>query len=534
MSLLQNFRANNFMEQIKILSEIEKENSSEEIPGLFDLHEKPLNDRAVDSMVTHTLRTLLSNNEEATVKGIQSEKSVIRGLCIHMAGENRLGSAGPLLTDLVAKEKDPDILFEILSAMSKIRSPEFLEVFRKNARHPDEVIAGLCVETLGIWEDLDSLNLFAEIIEEGGKEDKYEECGLLTWNAIKAVAALRSDVGLAFLTSKITHPSPGARRIIHQELIQKGREAISFIAAVFMEEDVDAKIHASQLLGFIKDRKAGEVLIGALESGAANDPNIKYNLYESLGKIPFMKGIECLMDALSKEDDLVLLAVVASLNNRANSKAAEKLTELIAAGGDRSEKIVNAIVISKALNLFEALYENKPIAKKLLVAIPKVKDPMIITAFRAKLKSMKTGMQKPGEEEGEKIPTVLARKPGKRILAVDDSRLMLFFYRSAASKIGYDITTAINGHEAWDILEKGEEYDLIVTDLNMPIMDGMEFTRKVRSHPTLGKIPIIMATTESKKSQVDLAKKVGVNGFIQKPFTEDVLQQKIQDLLPAA
>ncbi|MBI5186633.1 MAG: response regulator [Nitrospinae bacterium] len=530
MGLLQNFRSRDFIEQTRTLNEIEKGNKSEEIPGLFDLHENPLNDRAVDSMVIHTLRSLLSKNEEATVRGISSEKSHVRKLCIHMAGENRFASAGPVLMNLMQREKDQDAIFEILSSLSKIRVPESLDVFRKNARHPDQVIAALCVETLGLWEDMSSLGLFTEIIEEGGREGKYEECDLLTWNAIKAVAALRSDAGLALLTSKITHPGPGARRIIHQELVEKGREAIPFLSSVFLEEDVDARIHAAQLLGMIKDRKAGEVLIGALESGAADHPNIKYNLYESLGKLPIVKGIDYLLDALSKEDGLVLLAVVAAINNRVSSRATEKLAELITAGDERGEKIINAIVVSKALNIFEALYENKAVSEKLLVAIPRIKDPMIITAFRAKLKSMKTGVEM-SDAVGEKIPTVLSRKAGKRILAVDDSRLMLFFYRTAASKIGYDITTAINGHEAWDILEKGEEYDLIVTDLNMPVMDGVEFTRKVRGHATLGKIPIIMATTESKQSQVDLAKKVGVSDFIQKPFTEEALQKKVQALL---
>lgn len=65
----------------------------------------------------------------------------------------------------------------------------------------------------------------------------------------------------------------------------------------------------------------------------------------------------------------------------------------------------------------------------------------------------------------------------------------------------------------------------------MPVMDGIEFTRKVRSNPNLDKVKVLMATTESKESQVDLAKKVGVDDFIQKPFTEDVFQKKIRSIL---
>lgn len=527
MDALKNFREKDFIEQTKLLSEIEKEKKTDAVPDLFDLHETPLNDQAVDSMVTHTLRSLLAQSEEATVRGIRSGKPKAEALSIHMAGECRFLAAGPVLMELVGKEKDPAILFEILSALSKIKTPESLEFFRKNTRHQEPAIASLCVETLGLWEDIASLPLFGKIIEEGEGDDRYEECDLLTWSAIKAMSTLRSDEALAFLVSKIHHRSPAARRLIHQALVDKGRAAIPFLAHPFLEDDVDAKIHAAQLLGLIPDRKAGEALAAALVSGAADDPNIKYNIYESLGKVPFVKGIECLMAGLSEKDDLVLLAVISTLNKRFNARAIEKIAELITCGDAQGEKIATAIVVSKSLNIFEALHANKSAFDKLLAAIPKTKDPVVITAFRSKLKSMKTGEAAP---EAAKLSSPFAGT-GLRILAVDDSRLMLFFYRTAASKVGFNITTAINGSEALDILEKGEEFDLIVTDLNMPIMDGIEFTRKVRARSDMGKIKIIMATTESKQSQVDLARKVGVDDFIQKPFTEEVFQKKIQALL---
>ncbi len=529
MTILKNFGDKNFIEQAKILSEIEKGGKVETIPELFELHENPLGDQAVDSMVTHTLRALLSQSEVEIIKGIQSDKTHIKTLCIHMAGENRIQSTGPMLMELVSTEKNPDTLFEILSSLSKIKAPGSLEFIRKNISHPDPVVAALCIETLGLWDDIPSLSLFTKIIEDGERDDRYEECDLLTWNAIKAVAALQSDKALFYLVSKIDHRSPAARRIIHQELTKKGRQVISFLVSVFWEDDVDAKIHAAQLLGLISDQKAGDVLIGALASGSADHPNIKYTIYESLGNLAYEKGIDRLIEGLSEEDELVLLAVISALNKLLNSKVTEKLGMLISAGDAQSERIINAILTSKSLKIFEVLYsEHKTASEKLLLAIIKAKDPVIRTSFRAKLKSMKSGETIPVIEEP---PPVASHKDRLRILAVDDSRLLLFFYRSAVTKLDLDITTAINGAEAMDILEKGEEFDLIVTDLNMPVMDGIEFTKKVRAHTVFGKIPILMATTESKQSQVDLAKKVGVSDFIQKPFSEEVFQKKIKSML---
>ncbi len=528
MNILENFRDAGFVEQTKALTEIEKNSKFEAIPELFELHEIPLNDQAVDSMVTHTLRTLLTQKEEEAIKGIHSESKKIKKLCAHMAGENQFQSAGPVLMEQASKEKDPEVLFEILSSLSKIRKPEFLDIFRNHVRNPDQNISALCIEILGLWGDIESFDLISEIVVAGADDDKYATCDLVTWNAIKSVAALRTDKAMSFLVSQIAHRSPTVRRIIHQELAQKGRATISFLLPVFWEEDVDAKIHAAQLLGMIGEAKAADVLVSALSSGSADHPNIKLTIFEALGKIHTTKGTQCLLSSLSEENDLLLMGVVTALNRRVDPEVAEKIGALIQSEDDQGKRIVKAIVTSKALNIFEALYENKEAVAELLVAIPKSKDPVIITAFRAKLKSMKSGKL---TSQIEKVPTVFAEEAGKRVLAVDDSRILLFFYRTNLSKMGLKVTTAINGQEAIDIMEKGEEFDLIITDLNMPVMDGIEFTREVRAHPVWKNIKVIMATTESKQSQIDLAKKVGVTDFVHKPFTDVVFQEKIRGFL---
>ena len=77
---------------------------------------------------------------------------------------------------------------------------------------------------------------------------------------------------------------------------------------------------------------------------------------------------------------------------------------------------------------------------------------------------------------------------------------------------------AANGEEAYDFIENGEEFDIIITDMNMPVMDGMELVTKIRSTSGMEDVPIIMVTTESEVSQQDLASKAGVTAFITKPF----------------
>jgi len=119
----------------------------------------------------------------------------------------------------------------------------------------------------------------------------------------------------------------------------------------------------------------------------------------------------------------------------------------------------------------------------------------------------------------------------RRVLAVDDSKAMLAFYRSALPRLGLAATTADNGQAAWDILETSDPFDCIVADMNMPVMDGIELTRLVRGDMAHAATPILMATTESTGEQVELALRAGVTGFLKKPFTAEALAAELSRLL---
>lgn len=118
-----------------------------------------------------------------------------------------------------------------------------------------------------------------------------------------------------------------------------------------------------------------------------------------------------------------------------------------------------------------------------------------------------------------------------KVLVVDDSPTMRRIIINALNKIGYsDIGEAANGKEALDAL-RSEEYRLILTDWNMPEMNGEQFVRELMQDEKLKSIPVIMVTTRGMKEDVITAVKLGVKGYIVKPFTPEVLKQKIEDAL---
>ena len=119
-----------------------------------------------------------------------------------------------------------------------------------------------------------------------------------------------------------------------------------------------------------------------------------------------------------------------------------------------------------------------------------------------------------------------------RILLVDDSQTMRSITRSVLCTIGaHEVEEAGDGREA---LEKMRSFvpELILCDWNMPVMDGLEFVQMVRKADQT--TPIIMVTTESEMSKMMQAIRAGVNHYVVKPFTPDVLRKRIQETLRVA
>lgn len=119
-------------------------------------------------------------------------------------------------------------------------------------------------------------------------------------------------------------------------------------------------------------------------------------------------------------------------------------------------------------------------------------------------------------------------------LIVDDSNSMRQMVGFALKSAGFEVIEGSNGQEALDRLTAapGGRVDLIVTDLNMPIMDGLTFIRNARTRPACRFTPILMLTTESQDSKKAEGKAAGATGWIVKPFQPDQLLKVIQKVLP--
>ena len=122
----------------------------------------------------------------------------------------------------------------------------------------------------------------------------------------------------------------------------------------------------------------------------------------------------------------------------------------------------------------------------------------------------------------------------KTIMIVDDSATMIFSIKTALEMNGFKVETASDGVQALAKLKSGTKPDLIITDVNMPNMDGLELIKNVRALPGFRFTPILTLTTESQAAKRDEGKKLGATGWLVKPVSGTELVKVIKQVLPGA
>ena len=121
-----------------------------------------------------------------------------------------------------------------------------------------------------------------------------------------------------------------------------------------------------------------------------------------------------------------------------------------------------------------------------------------------------------------------------KFLVVDDFSTMRRIIKNLLHDLGYsNVTEADDGKTALPMLQAGN-FDFLITDWNMPGMPGLDLIKAVRADPRLTKMPVLMLTAEAKRDQIIEAAQAGVNGYVIKPFTAEILKEKLDKILGTA
>lgn len=120
--------------------------------------------------------------------------------------------------------------------------------------------------------------------------------------------------------------------------------------------------------------------------------------------------------------------------------------------------------------------------------------------------------------------------PNTKFLIVDDFSTMRRIIRNLLKELGYtNVDEAEDGIMALSKL-RNEQFDFVVSDWNMPNMDGLEMLKNIRADPALSKLPVLMVTAEAKKENIIAAAQAGASGYVVKPFTAATLDEKLSKI----
>lgn len=116
-----------------------------------------------------------------------------------------------------------------------------------------------------------------------------------------------------------------------------------------------------------------------------------------------------------------------------------------------------------------------------------------------------------------------------RAMVIDDSRAMRMILSSTLTELGYEVSTAGNGQEALEYLaDEKPGLQLMLVDWNMPGINGLEFVKRVRTMPFYASSALMMVTTETEVEQMVMALEAGANEYVMKPFTADIIADKLR------
>jgi CheY-like chemotaxis protein len=527
----ETFNQLDFAEQFQLLQHMAAQPNAAALEDLMHLVANPISDEIIQDIIIQTARTHLQAFPENIPAYLTHKKSAVLRCAVQAITPPLPNHTMPQeLLRVVQDAEDISLQLDILHLLEN-GIPETLRAsFRELIQHPNSLIAGKACQTLGLWKDTDSIPALAALIHALNEQSSGLQCDYVLACALQALGEIGNEAAIALLTKHLHHVNATARRIIHQSLLQNPDLMLAELSAKLEAFDMDECIMALNLLGFSSDERAFDILKRLPDLPLFQKDNIRFAYYEALGRLKHKSASALLLAGTKETNELTIVAVFKSLEAHMNPGILMQLRKQFKESQEHSQHMVRGFLTSKCESLFDQLYKDRSLAGLMVQTLLKLKDPELARFFSKKIQS------RPEEWVQGHLQELGGLQGGSRrgkILVVDDSQTMLHYYQVLAGGLGFDVVTAENGQEGLSTLQREMGFDLIVSDMNMPVMDGIEMVEKLRENPFLETIPVLLVTTEREESQKEQARSAGVNAFLSKPFTPEQFEQHLTQLLAA-
>lgn len=531
MDKLKDFGEKNMLEQIEVLEQVVTDNETQAVAPLLQLYGSQVCDQAVEEVIYHALQQLMQGNDAAVMQGLGHSANDIQLLAMRCGCESGSAYFQTYLVEKLHKTTDPVLLAEIIRSMTSFADPELITVLLPYMHHVDTGVAGSCMDlltSLGGEQARDSLIQLVQ--REMDYLDDLGGCSFIAALGMECLGRFADDEVITFLMTNIHHDSPTFRRLVNESLIAIGPDAIPALIQCVRTGTVDERIMAVNSIGFIRHRNGAELLTRELDAEYATDVNVRFAMYEAIGRVDCLRSALCLAEALSaEEDEFIINAVLMGLERICHPGLARVFHDL--AGNELwVQGMVQKLLSLRSKNILKVVYAIAEYRAVIVHNLIQRSDQRVVKFCRMLFHDATPPLP---EQLGLGSEEALLPFSGKRIMVVDDSKAIVRFYCEVASAVGFDVVSAYDGQQSLDYFqqENAETIDLLLTDMNMPNKDGIELVEAVRQMACFRDLPILMATTESDSSQRDVALRAGVSEFISKPFSREVLLKRLAAML---
>lgn len=322
-------------------------------------------------------------------------------------------------------------------------------------------------------------------------------------------AEVQDQISIEQLSLAIRSHHAHMRTFAKQKLTAMGTKAVPALISNLEAADPDFLIHTLNVLGDIGDESA-VLPIRHLLATIPMDANVRFAAYEALALLPVRKGAYTLTAGLSDPEEHVCLAAARAIEKNYSSLFAVGIINLLRGPDEEVDRIVKTIVYAEVDNIFLALIDDEVFLREAMKYLPKTHNDLRQRYYMLLMSAGKSEIARGlvGQEEKAGRP---------KVVAVDDSRMILNIYKSTLHDLGYEPVLFEFPASALEWLEK-EKPLMVLTDLNMPAITGIQLTEKIRQKYSKSVLPILMVTTQNEQSDNKDAEAAGINGIVQKPF----------------
>jgi CheY-like chemotaxis protein len=333
---------------------------------------------------------------------------------------------------------------------------------------------------------------------------------------------VQDQISLAKLNDTIRSHYAHMRTFAKSELVRIGPKAVPVLIENLLHDDPDFLIHTLNVLGDIGDESA-VVPIRKLLTNEPKSPNVRFAAYEALAMLPLKKGAYTLTAGLSDPEDHVCIAAARAIDKNFSSILGAGIKNLLRGSKKEAQHIAKIIVDAQVDNILVHLADDELFEKLALVHLTHAhKDirnhyhTLLVQAGKNNFAGKLTG----AEEQ--------VVRP--KVVAVDDSRMILNIYKATLHELGFEPVLFEFPASALEWLQS-EKPLLVLTDLNMPNITGVQLTEKIRKKYSAKLLPIIMVTTQNESQDIEEAYAAGVNSIVHKPFNSTSLGAAMDKIL---